>query len=533
MGRTDETIVPTRKISDVIDRRTAETLVPTENGSCESVSLDLAEGSLIGEGYIVQEKLAFTGTQAVFYRVIKEEKNEVTGLLEKKEYVLKLYHKSSKPDEGLLRMIRSDVPDNLIRIYEYGEYDGSVYVISEYYHEGSLENEIKIRQESLRNVVLPSLLQGLDYLHKKGYVHTDLKPANLFWSKDKKSLVIGDLALCIKLSDDGFAERLVSGTPEYSVDTYISEGVEDWESYRISYDFGSVGLILYRFLTGSSFLFGINTRSGWRIKLDSLLDLGRGYPREISIEWRKLIRNLIDPNKDTRWGLNQIRNWLNTGHERKGGASRYVDGGAVRGFTYCVNDEPVYIDSLDEIITAILNNWKSVAGLYRMSEFLDFLARVKPEIRNEIIKLKDEKNEDVAIYKMLCILGYTSKIFYRGEDFGTVRGYLEALNRGEKKAYDFLVDGLFTYYLKKKNERVDSEVRQIEELIHKYKNDEARLRKEICNRFLNKPFIIRGIKIVDLNSFVRVIHGMSVGEQLDLLESDDTLVWLSRFGIMI
>jgi serine/threonine protein kinase len=64
--------------------------------------------------------------------------------------------------------------------------------------EGSLSDIMKKLDtfpESLASYYIGQVLQGLDYLHKQGVIHRDIKGANILTTKDKQ----------VKLADFGVA----------------------------------------------------------------------------------------------------------------------------------------------------------------------------------------------------------------------------------------------------------------------------------------------------------------------------------------
>jgi serine/threonine protein kinase len=107
---------------------------------------------------------------------------------------------------------------NIISLYDFGELEGTPYMIVEYVGGGSLAD--RLQQSPLAPVDAVRLLQGiaaaLDYAHGLGVVHRDVKPANVLMSADGTP-ILGDFGLA-KLLQSGSVRTLTgmtTGTPAY------------------------------------------------------------------------------------------------------------------------------------------------------------------------------------------------------------------------------------------------------------------------------------------------------------------------------
>lgn len=84
--------------------------------------------------------------------------------------------------------------------------------------EGSLDIYVsqgleRIPKDSLDNkIILGQVTLGLAYIHSKGMIHKDLKPANiLLWKQSSESTLV-----LAKIADFGFAKQLKSGQEKFS-----------------------------------------------------------------------------------------------------------------------------------------------------------------------------------------------------------------------------------------------------------------------------------------------------------------------------
>ena len=138
---------------------------------------------------------------------------------------------------------------HIIHVYDFGEYDGSPYLVMQYLPGGTLDSKMGTPfgwQEAV-DVVLP-LAQALDYAHQRDVVHRDIKPANILLTTEGKP----------KLTDFGIVKLLRSGglttltgtgatigTPEYMSPEQALGNPADHRS-----DIYSLGIVFYELLTG-------------------------------------------------------------------------------------------------------------------------------------------------------------------------------------------------------------------------------------------------------------------------------------------
>ncbi len=113
---------------------------------------------------------------------------------------------------------------NILPIYAYGEQDGLPYIVMPYMAGGTLDEYMAKRGPlSLQETqwYLHQLAEALDYAHKQGCVHCDVKPANILLDSNGY-VMLSDfgIARLIRTENDSRSAKLRSqqallGTPDY------------------------------------------------------------------------------------------------------------------------------------------------------------------------------------------------------------------------------------------------------------------------------------------------------------------------------
>lgn len=232
--------------------------------------------------------------------------HELTDLTTNRLYAGKIIPKcrliTAHQKEKILREIelhRSLTHKRIVRFHHFFEDDDHVYIVLEYCTRKSLVHVLKNRklltEPEVRYFML-QFLEGVDYIHRKGIIHRDLKLGNLFLTENME-LKIGDFGLATHYETEKNTKVTVCGTPNY-----IAPEVLNMEGHYMETDIWAVGCIMYAMLVGQPpFETSTLTETYARI-------MGNNYslPDNISEQAADLIMKMLKNKPTDRPSIEQI-----------------------------------------------------------------------------------------------------------------------------------------------------------------------------------------------------------------------------------
>ena len=182
---------------------------------------------------------------------------------------------------------------NIVRVMRFFEANRTGYMVMEFVEGKPLPDWIGPRrplpQQTLQALIAP-LLDGLDVIHKAGYLHRDIKPANIFMREDGSPVLL----------DFGSARELKGGNQELTA--VVSPGYAPLEQYHTQgrqgawSDLYAFGGVMYWMLTGNK-----PVEAAARVRQDIMPPAvkaaeGRGYAPEFlgAVDWA------LKPNDEER-----------------------------------------------------------------------------------------------------------------------------------------------------------------------------------------------------------------------------------------
>ncbi|CAD8119162.1 unnamed protein product [Paramecium primaurelia] len=203
------------------------------------------------EEYVI-EKLIGKGNFAKVYLCTKKQ--------DKQQYAVKAFEKCKMMNKDTdkqalikeMSIMRKLNYKGLIKIHEVFEDDSQILLVQDYLQGGELYQQIKNNKkysESIVAQILATLLDSLDYLHKKNILHRDLKPENMILRKKGvlEDVVIADFGLADFYDPFGNYMFQRCGTPGFVAPEVLQDKI-----YDSKVDIFSVGCLMFLLIAGKS-----------------------------------------------------------------------------------------------------------------------------------------------------------------------------------------------------------------------------------------------------------------------------------------
>jgi len=198
--------------------------------------------------YHVLEKIG-QGGMAVVYKALDttlERYVAIKVILPYSEYSDQFLARFNREARTLARLTHP----NILKIFDYGEYENHPFLVMEYIAGGTLKDWLTGHpipwQKSAQ--LLAQVARALETAHLQGVIHRDVKPANILMANGKDPL-LSDFGIAKLIESNEEATQLTEtgvgiGTPDYMAPEQ-GDGLADERS-----DIYSLGVIFYQMVTG-------------------------------------------------------------------------------------------------------------------------------------------------------------------------------------------------------------------------------------------------------------------------------------------
>ena len=292
---------------------------------------------------------------------------------------------------------------NIIRLYSHISKQKQLYLITEYIKGIELFQYISLKkkiEESEACIYFQQILCGLEYLHKMGISHRDIKCENILVDHHLKEIKIIDFGLSNKYSDKSELLSTLCGSPLYAAPEVLTG-----KGYKPRpVDIWSAGIVLYFMLSGRLPFQADTDEELYKKIIDAKITNIKG----ISKEGNDLVKQILNPNPRKRISIFKIKShpWFNLFNN-----NNFVN---INYYGLSVNKYVIPID--EEIVEEIKNQ-------FNLSDV---------EIRASI--LENKLNDITTLYYLIVIKkekeGKKSISDFKNEDF---KKYIKDENNSLKK----------------------------------------------------------------------------------------------------
>ncbi|XP_070820407.1 serine/threonine-protein kinase ULK1a isoform X1 [Chaetodon trifascialis] len=209
-----------------------------------------------------------------------------------------------------IKILKELKHENIVRLLDYQEMGGCVYLVMEYCNGGDLAEYLHSKgtlSEDTIRIFLLQIAQAMKVLQSKGILHRDLKPQNiLLCHQEGRRSSPGNT--CIKIADFGFARHLQTNTMAATLcgsPMYMAPEVIMSQHYDAKADLWSIGTIVYQCLTGKA-PFHASTPQELRLFYESNRTLLPSVPKETSSNLRQLLLGLLQRNHKDRISFDEF-----------------------------------------------------------------------------------------------------------------------------------------------------------------------------------------------------------------------------------
>lgn len=138
---------------------------------------------------------------------------------------------------------------NIVKIYDYGEYNNLPYIVNEYMKSQTLRDTLNYKKNLTLNEACQIMLQLCDALievHSKNIVHRDIKPQNIYYGSDG-TIKLSDFGISVLLNSplNVNENKKVMGTVQYLAPELVYGKKCSFQS-----DIYAAGITFFELLTG-------------------------------------------------------------------------------------------------------------------------------------------------------------------------------------------------------------------------------------------------------------------------------------------
>ncbi len=276
----------------------AEAFAAFSPARADALDLDLSDPDQCRFGdYTLRAKLG-QGGMGVVYRAHQHSLD--------REVAVKLLAAGPWASPGFVERFRQEAQSaarmqhpNIVTIHEIGEQDGLPFFSMRLVRGQSLAERL------LRGGALPArhaagllrvVAEAVDYAHRLGVLHLDLKPGNVLIDEQGEPMV-ADFGLARRLEETLAGVEEVSGTPSYMAPEQATAGGR----VGVGTDVYALGATLYEALTGRPPFRGVNARETLEMVVSTVAPAPRLFERKLPLDLQAICMKCLRKDPAERY----------------------------------------------------------------------------------------------------------------------------------------------------------------------------------------------------------------------------------------
>jgi len=368
-----------------------------------------------------------------------------------REVAVKILRNQYEDDQELLERFQREARvvaklrhQNIVQVFDYDAVDDRPYIVMEFISGPSLSQHLTVLHKKSRRLelsqisrIITGVANALQYAHKSGVVHRDIKPGNIILTSHESRIIPGEPLphdFQPVLTDFGLvrflnSSRQTSAGQTAGTPAYMSPEQARGETTDGRTDIYSLGIVLYEMLTGNVPFDGETTMS---ILLKHITEPPPPFPGLPYPVQQVLDKALAKNTADRFQTPNELSNAFNAASEAG------ADNNTFMGIATVTNEFPGNVVDTDPALIIIdrpskpRKNWRQIAlggialALLGVIYSLNGFAQA-PVSETQTLTQTVVTSTSVPIIPISSTLGRTAVLYFRDGDAIMDQAVLEAL----------------------------------------------------------------------------------------------------------